>query len=131
MTRLWHAACWWLVSMLRNRGPLTTRMSLFLAIGVIAACTSTSDEPSLAGSITCGSASCGSGEICVEDEHDLGPGSDNPQYYDTCVAPTAGCSLAACGNSGDPSCASCVVDMCTPFGGKAALHDRTLSCVSF
>jgi hypothetical protein len=118
--------------MQRKWARLATRVSWFCVFGVIISngCAS-NEEPSLAGPVACGSTTCGGGQICVEDEHDLGPGSANPMYYETCIAPTAGCSLAPCGNANDPACAQCVVDMCTPYAGKAGLHDRTLSCVSF
>lgn len=104
-----------------------SRFSLALAI---AACSShsaaTVDAPNatpLTGSVGCGSASCGSGQLCYAQY----PGIDaGVQYY--CETVPGGCTVFDCSGS---ACPACVLDQCGAYPdlvGLDSVMGRTVGC---
>jgi hypothetical protein len=97
-------------------------MSCFTLLTGIAAC----DGPpatSLAGSVSCATITCGSGELCVEQA----PGVADAGIAVSCDVVDAGCHVTDCSGS---ACPTCIAEMCAdyPSFNAPVLDGRTLSC---
>ncbi len=89
-----------------------------VALARLAGCETTPYQTTpLAGGIACGTSSCASGEVCVEQPAviDAADGHDTASRF--CFAPPAGCYVFNChGNR----CAPCMLDQCALFRADAA-----------
>jgi hypothetical protein len=111
---------------------ITTTMSRFAMCLAIAGCGShssgaTTDAPvatSLAGPVACGSAACGSGQLCYTQYS----GAPDGGVAFQCQTVAAGCTIFDCSGS---ACPSCAVDSCWYWPELAALFTvmaRTVTC---
>jgi hypothetical protein len=125
--------------MTSSRSSITTRVSRFpylVAISAIVACMhAAATRTELDGSFPCGTLTCGSGQICVDNGI---CGSNNPEPPDTyaCETPSESCSLASCNynditGSASGNCPQCVLDLCKGSAGynNASFDgERSLDC---
>lgn len=112
-----------------------TRWLYIACIIGLAACTSQNRRPDLTGSVTCGTLTCGDGQLCHWTERDGSMGSANPIDDYACIAPPAVCDMYQCSYScADPHsgtcCPACIADLC---GGYIPSYDgeRTVFCQGF
>jgi hypothetical protein len=82
---------------------------------------------SLAGSAACGTGTCGSGELCVEQESGIANDAGVATTTTNCSPVGAGCIVTDCDGSG---CPTCVAELCAyyPSFNAPVLRGRNLSC---
>ena len=81
--------------------------AVWFAISCGSSGTSTVDAPhatSLSGSVACGSATCGQGQLCYEQFSGFDAGSNGGTYY-YCQPAPSGCIVFDCRGSACPGCA--------------------------
>jgi hypothetical protein len=112
------------------RSRIATRVSLLFTACAIAVACAHKDVPLQPGSVTCGTATCADGELCVVQDRE-GSGDRPPDdYYYSCVAAPAHCSFAACTNNkacNSTCCEPCIDDLCDGWP-LVEFDGKTLTC---
>jgi hypothetical protein len=105
--------------------PIRTAMSCFAVALAIAACTSEGPPTtSLAGAVSCGAQSCGSGQLCYT-QYSGAP--DGGVSYE-CDTVASGCAVFDCEGA---ACPKCIVEVCTFYPELVDLFNvvgRTVTC---
>jgi hypothetical protein len=114
-----------------ERSEFMTSVSRFAVVLAISACSqrsaATFDAPpatSLAGPVACGSASCGSGQLCYAQAAGIADAGITYQ----CATVAAGCTVFDCSGS---ACPACAIDTCWYWPELAdlfAVMARTVRC---